>query len=202
MEASVIRREGWGHKSVLRAGSRLWNFPGARTKGARYQCRHLKKHKGWGSGDKAPGWGGPLSRMCLLGRWLLFTRRISQARRKLGWAAEKLLQDSKQGFCGERNILSSLVDASGQKGTIRVRHPGRKSSVWFGLKLFSLQEMKCWKGGRKELCLLPAVISECPVLGGRMGSIAPGLWAPWVKSPFLWRSSSLLPSKEGQRRTV
>lgn len=69
----------------------------------------------------------------MLGRWLLFACRISQGRRKLGWDAEKLLQDSEQDFCGGRNILSSLAVASGQKGTMKVRQPGRKKEkllIW------------------------------------------------------------------------
>lgn len=68
-------------------------------------------------------------------------------------APEELLQDSEQDFCGVRNILSSLEDASGQKGTIRVRQARRKNGVWFGLKLFSFQEIKWHTAPSKEVCL-------------------------------------------------
>lgn len=197
MEASVIRREGWDRKSVLRAGSRLWNFPGARTKGARYQCGHLKKHKGWDWGDKAPGWGGPLSRMCLLGRWLLFTCRISRVERKLGWAAEELLQGSEQGFCGERNTLSSLVDASGQKGTMRVRQPGRKSSVWCETVFLPGDKvLEGWhRAPRNEVCLPARSFLWSWTMTSQHGQHCSGLPEMGSHLPFLWRSSRLLPGK-------
>lgn len=66
--------------------------------------------------------------------------------------AEELLQDSEHDFCGGRNILSSLEDASGQKGTIMARQARRKNSVWFGLKLFSFQEIKWHTAPSKEVC--------------------------------------------------
>lgn len=179
-------------------------FSWSQNKRARYQCSLLKKHE-MRAGEEAPRWG-PLSRMYLVGRYFLFTCKISQGRRKLAGLQRSCCTIQRRTCVEEGNpeLLNGWLGPKRNKNG----EATRQNSVWFGLKLYFPSRRQSagtvarnsQRGGVSHCSQLSPVLNIATCWEVRMTSIAPGLQAGWIVSPIFmdrWHieSSSIVPSK-------
>lgn len=144
--------------------------------------------------------------MCLLGRWLLFTRRISQGIRKPGWGCRGAAAGFRAGLLWRkehpellRGCLRPERNNEGEASAQKERRLVWSKAVFLpGDKVAHSSQ----QGGVPRCPQLSLDLNNASRWEAGVDSAAPGLWAAWVRSPVFMEIFKRCAKQRGQRRML